>query len=47
VIGLTISVGLVVASAWLVLDLLHPYDGLLAVSPEPLRTVLAQLTIVS
>ncbi|HWG24759.1 DUF4239 domain-containing protein [Actinospica sp.] len=47
VIGLTISVGLVVASAWLVLDLLHPYDGLLAVSPEPLRSVLAQLTIVS
>ncbi|HTJ71516.1 MAG TPA: DUF4239 domain-containing protein [Actinospica sp.] len=47
VIGLTVSVGLVVASAWLVLDLLRPYDGLLAVSPEPLRNVLTQLSIVS
>jgi Protein of unknown function (DUF4239) len=47
VIGLTISVGLVVASAWLVLDLLQPYNGLLAVSPEPLRNVLTQLNLVN
>ena len=47
VIGLTISVGLVVASAWLVLDLLRPYDGLLAVSPGPLRNVLTQMSVIS
>jgi hypothetical protein len=47
VIGLTISVGIVVASAWLVLDLLRPYDGLLAVSPGPLRNVLAQMSVIS
>jgi hypothetical protein len=47
VIGLMISVGLVVASAWLVVDLLRPYDGLLAVSPGPLRNVLTQLSVVS
>lgn len=47
VIGLTVSVGLVVASAWLVVDLIRPYDGLLAVSPGPLRNVLTQLSLVS
>jgi hypothetical protein len=46
-IGLGVTIGGIAAAGLLVWDLLHPYGGLVAIDPTPLRAVLANLTQVS